>query len=330
MKKLITTGVAIAAALLIAAPAAASATQEEAPAEICYEDSTRTEVTWSLQRSDWVAGTPEIPAVPASIAAGWYTEADDAAPVIDGTSLVFTAPGGQAVGLRYATSFPVADLVGKSYSAVFHDRAVVDVDGTPFGTWRDDYLSLTFLSEGTVWVAGANVEMTLADAIATYPGTVTSFGYHMDSNAAAGTTHSVEGLVVPGTPAVPAVPDSYTDWYEVSTGQGEALPDGRADGEEFQTDALYRYVVTGEVEVPTQVEVECPVVEPEPEPTVEPEPQPTTEPTAQPAAQPVSQDGTLAATGGPDMRPLLFGGALALAAGAVALTVVGVRRHRQR
>lgn len=299
---------------LVALSAAPASATEAPPAEACYTDETHSELTWEMQRSDWVAGVPEIPAVPASIEADWYTEGDDAAPTIDGESLVFTAPGSQAVGLRYATSFPVSELSGQSYTDVFHDRAVVDVDGTPFGTWRDDYLSLTFLSADTVWVAGANVEMTLADAIAAYPGTVTSFGYHMDSNAAAGTSYAVGGLVDPGTPAVPAVPDSYTAWYVVSSGQGVELPDGRADLEEFQTDGLYRYFVTGEVDVTEQVETECPATE---EPAPSEEPTATEEPAATQAATPTGQ---LAETGF-DAMWLPYAAAGLLVAGLAAVVI---------
>lgn len=326
--------------------AATSAYAAEQPGDkVCTAPETHTEITYALQRSDWVAGTPAVPAVAPSIAEGWYTEADDAAPVATDEGLVFTAPGGQAVGVRTATSFPLADLTGESYTDVFHDRAVLDADGEPFGAgnWRNDYTSLTFLSADTVYVSGLNVTMTLDEVKAAYTGTITSFGYHMDSNAAAGTTAVVTGEpYVAGVAEIPAGPDSYTDWYEVSTGQGLALPDGHTDGEEFQTDGLYRYVVTGEVEVTEQVEVECPATEEptpteEPEPSEEPtpteEPEPTTAPTPSETPAPVaassSSDPQELAETGVDQSLWIAGGVgLVLMAGGV-LTLVLYRTGRK-
>lgn len=315
--------------------AATSAYAAEQPGDkVCTAPETHTELAYDLQRSDWVAGEPAVPAAPASIAEGWYTEPDDAAPVATEDGLVFTAPGGQAVGVRTATSFPLADLTGESYTDVFHDRAVLDADGEPFGAgnWRNDYTSLTFLSADMVYVSGLNVTMTLDEVKAAYTGTITSFGYHMDSNAAAGTTAVVTGEpYVPGVAEIPAVPDSYTDWYVVSSGQGVALPDGHADGEEFQTDALYRYVVTGEVEVTVDVEVECPATE-EPTPSEEPEPseeptpseQPAPSETPAPAATSSSTDvEELAETGVNDTALLIAGGVgLLFVAGGIAFLAV--------
>jgi hypothetical protein len=287
-------------ALVTAAPAHA--------AEACYVDETHTEITYDLERSDWVAGTP------ATLKAGWYTEADDAAPTVSDAGLTFTAPGGQAVGVRSASLFGLGALSREGedswYTDLFHFRAVLDADGEPFGAgnWRNDYTSLTFLTADTVWVSGLNVEMTLDAVKAAYTGTITSVGYHLDSNAPAGTSVLFTGVDL----VTNSVPESYTDWYFVSEGQGVELPDGREDGEEFQDDGLYRYVVTGDVEVTEQVGVECPAV-------VVP---PTT-----PAATVKPASSTTLADTGFDGGPMLITSSLGLLVAGGVLALVAARRR---
>jgi hypothetical protein len=292
----------------------------------CLVDETHTELTWDVET--WQTVTPAIPAVPASIKAGWYTESDDVAPTVSDAGLTFTAPGGKAVGLRYTTSIPLEDVTGESYTEVLHDRAVLDADGTPFSSlglpaWRDDYTSLTFLSADTVYVSGLNVTMTLAEVQAAYDGTITSFGYHMDSNAVADTvaTLSAADAVDPGQAEVPAV----LGWVKTGTGQGLALP--------VSSDAV-RYVQTGTVEVTEQVPGECPlpleeeVVPTEtPEPTTPPVATETPAPVAAPAAAnvtPVASE--LADTGVDGVQALIGLGGFLLLVGAAIFVIARVRK----
>lgn len=299
--KIRTITTAFAAAALGSGLIAAAAAPASADEQVCYADETHTELAYELQRSDWVAGTPETPAVAPSIDGNWYTEGDDAAPVATDGGLVFTGPGdGRAVGVRAEDNRALDgyEIPISASGDYFHVRLVLDVVGSPFGNWRDDYLSATQLDDGSFYIGALGDSLTTDEILAAYPGVwVTSVGYHLDSNAPAGTTAVVTGApFVAGTPAIPGTPDSYTEWYVVSEGQGVELPDGRADGEEFQTDALHRYVVTGEVEVTEQVETECPVVTPEPseEPTASTEPTPSATPTPAAAATEVEE---LAETG---------------------------------
>lgn len=151
-----------------------------------------------------------VPAVPASIAEGWYTEQDDNAPVAGDTGLVFTADGVKATGLRTSTSYSFAEASGQSYSAYFHDRLVIDPVGEPYGAgnWRNDYSSITFIDGGVyVNVPGSGWQsITLDEAKALFPdAVVTSRGYHMDSNAPAGTTATIQEAWVAPVAEIPAV-----------------------------------------------------------------------------------------------------------------------------
>lgn len=151
-----------------------------------------------------------VPAVPASIAEGWYTESDDNAPVATDTGVVFTADGVKATGLRTVTSYPFADASGQSYTSYFHDRLVIDVEGEPYGAgnWRNDYSSVTFI-DGGVYVNLPGIgwtSSTLDEVKALFPGAiVTSRGYHMDSNAPAGTTATIQEAWIAPVAEVPAV-----------------------------------------------------------------------------------------------------------------------------
>lgn len=285
----------------------------------CLVGETHTETTWDVET--WQEVEPAKEAVAPSIVEGWKTESDDAAPTIVGSDLVFTAPGGKAVGLRHAVSYNISELTGQSYSDVFHDRAVVNIDAEYFTgaqAWRNDYLSLTFLSADTVFIPGGIGVKTLAEAKSLFPGTITSFGYHMDSNAAAGTVYTVEdsALIVPGSDPVPA----EFGWVKTGSGQGLVVP---ADVPE-----VTRYIVTGTVEVTEQVPGECPLPgEEEPTPTEEPkpseEPKPTEKPveTQKPAPAPAAVaseapvPAALASTG-LDLTPFAVGGVVLLILGA--------------
>lgn len=143
------------------------------------------------QAEDGSTAAPKV----GKITGGWYTETDDTAPRVVAGDLVFTAPGNDAVGIRKVTSYPIADLVQPAYTATgdtpfLHVRAVVDVDGTYVWAdgkqWHDDYLSLSFLSDGTVYVSAMGQSYTLDEVKAQFPGTITSIGFHFDSNAPAG------------------------------------------------------------------------------------------------------------------------------------------------
>jgi hypothetical protein len=360
-------GVAIAAALLAAAPATAAFATEGAEPTVCYEDGTSTELTYALQRSDWVAGTPEVVAVPESwTPAGYYgdTRATGHFQAESGRLHIWTegATSTDKVAGYVSTSIPLAAVAESgavlNYEAVSGmvpgAQLIVDINGDGAGDgilvgepsfyganwWLNNAASAEFKaldpSGANDGGNGSAYFGTLAEWSTAAPtATVVAVGFSLGSGAqgegyvdgfvTAGTTYSFTTYNA-GTPGQPAVPDSYTDWYEVATGQGAALPDGHADGEQFQTDALYRYVVTGQVEVPTQVEVECPVVEPEPTTTPEPSVTPTATPTV--TAQPAAAEGDLAETGGSDgALPLLVGGAL-LVAGIGLTVVLDLRRRR--
>lgn len=370
MQRIMKGAVAITAALLIAAPTAAFATtQDEAAAEACWEEGAETQVTYALQRSDWVAGVPEVPAVPESYTPqGNYGDTRTAGhyQAESGVLHIWTDDtSSQAKVAGYlATSIPLASVTGAAldYTLVSGivpgTQLVVDINGDGAGdgilvgepVYGDDFwLSNSATAEFKALAPhvgggfGSENHGLLTEWAAAAPdATVVAVGFSLGSGVhgegyvnglvVAGTTYSFVSYNA-GTPGAPGVPEHYTDWYEVSTGQGIALPDGREDGEEFQTDALYRYVVTGEVEVPTQVEVECPaVVNPEPEP--EPEPEPTTEPTptetptVTATPKPASSTDTLAATGGDSGTfALLTAGAL-LVAGIAITAVLEIRRRR--
>jgi len=301
MQRIMKGAVAITAALLVAAPTAAFATtqQDEAAAEICYEDSTKTEITYALQRSDWVAGVPEVPAVPESYAPqGNYGDTRSAGhyQAESGALHIWTddASSQAKVAGYLATSIPLASVTSATLDYTLVNgitpgtQLVVDIDGDGAGDgilvgepvyggdfWLSNSASAAFkaLAPQVGGGFGSENHGLLTEWAAAAPdATVVAVGFSLGSGVhgegyvnglvVAGTTYSFVSYNA-GTPGVPGVPEHYTDWYEVSTGQGETLPDDRADGEEFQTDALYRYVVTGEVEVPTRTEVECPA-QPEP------------------------------------------------------------------
>lgn len=374
MQRITKAGIALVASLLIAAPTAAFATTQQTEGdepEICWEEGTETHVTYDLQRSDWVAGTPEIPAVPDS-AAPLYDYSETRAtghfePAADGLHIwTEGATSTDKVALYRSVSIPLASVTAASvnYTATTGitpgSQLVVDIDGDAVGDgilvgepvygdahWLSNSASAAFKALAPHVGGGYGSENygTLTEWATAAPGaTIVAVGFSLGSGVLGdGVVHGVWvgatlysfTQTIPGTPGVPAVPDSYTDWYVVSSGQGTALPDGRGDGEQFQTDGLYRYVITGEIEVPTQVEVECPVTEPEPEPTTEPTPEPTVEPapTATPApavAKPAASEGDLAETGGDNgVVALLVGGSL-LVAGIGLTVVLGLRRRTRQ
>lgn len=261
MKKHIALGVAAVLGLgTLALATPANAVEQEVPDNgACYVDETHTELQWELQETHWVSGP-----TPATIEAGWYTEADDEAPVASDAGLTFTADGTQATGLRTATTGELADVTGVTLPVpaddpYFHERLVVDVEGEPFGAghWRNDYLSLNFVAGGVYVNTPASGWQTLSldDVKALFPGAdVTSIGFHLDSNTPEGEVRFVDGYVVPAQPEV------YSPWTAVSTGQSTDLPNGQQDGVQFYDNGWYRYVVTGSVDVTEQVEVECPPI----------------------------------------------------------------------
>lgn len=272
MKKIISGATAVAlavAGVLIAVPLTASATvlEVEPTAEVCYGPGTDTVYDWELQRIDWlrtdtIVDEEAVEPVAPSIAAGWYTEADDTAPVATDSGIVFTADGAKATGLRTGTNYPFAEASGQSYTAYFHDRLVIDVVGEPYGpaNWRNDYSSVTFIDGGVyVNLPGSGWQSTTLGAVqALFPdAVVTSRGYHMDSNAPAGTTATITEAWVAGTPGKDAVTHTeevYSDWYTIESGVGaEVEPTLTYEQESAGT---FRYVVTPR-EVEVEVEVEC-------------------------------------------------------------------------
>lgn len=307
---------------IAAAPSAYAAAEET----VCY--TTETLQGYDVQEyqliTEAVPGTPEVPAVeavPASAGEGWYTEGDDAAPTVTDEAVTFTKIDARAVGLRTAASGDLAGFTaswtGTAGDEFSHLRIVVDkaASAAETGNWRDDYQSLTVIDAGqaasgtsVVWVAGANVTSTIDEYAAANPGAViTSLGFHVDTNAPAGTEASVTSasfgpaLIKAGTPAVPAVPavdeiPAVFDWVTVGS---EFYAEEPADEEGV------RYVPNG-LEREVEVETECPVVTPEPT-----TPAVVVPATVSPSETPAAVTATELAETGTDMAPLYLGAGVA-------------------
>lgn len=123
----------------------------------------------------------------------WYTEGDDAEPVLTDEGLVFTGGSGDAVGLRAPVTGNLQGWAPVTYTAtgdteVFYFRIVIDstADG------GHGYSSLTVTSGSPVTldsVAYSNkldTSKTIAEWAEFYPNAViTSVGFHLDSAATA-------------------------------------------------------------------------------------------------------------------------------------------------
>lgn len=346
----------------ITAGVATSAYAVEQEPEVCYADETHTELTYDLQRSDWVAAVPGQPAVWEAFGDFSQSSSDGSASwTPNGSDLdIATADTGhRKVAGYHATSFPLANAwdwnldytVTTGIEPGGNLLVDLDNDATP-----DGYLVIESIYGGVWWLSGNWTgtppgtfsvrdgaphaaggggypnQGSFSEWITAYPNAqVLAVGFSLGSGVtASGTVHS---LFVNGTTfnfsqlvsaEVPPVPEHYTDWYVVSSGQGLALPDGHSDGEEFQTDALYRYVITGDVEVTEQVEVECPPATEEP--TETPTPTETPQATAPPATTTPTAS-VLAHTGANDTSLLQWVALFSIVAGVGILAAVGITKR---
>ena len=252
-------------ALVAAAPANA--------AEAC------TGITYDLERSDWVAGTPAEGYIEVDgdwdasvITLDWTGTIADLNDVLD-----IDATPIQYVGLHFRTA--AGTLVFEEEPSYEGKLWSTTASSVPAGM---GYASFGTIAEFAA--AHGDIAVTSVDVLYTHP--------EESSTIVSSVTFGGEKITFD-----PATVDHYTDWYVVESGEGDALPDGRADGEEFQTDALYRYVVTGDVE--------CAVV---------------------PPAKVTPTSSTLAKTGF-DGGPMLITSSLGLLAAGGALALIAARRR---
>lgn len=310
MKNKITLGlVALAALTLLGAPSAASA------AEVCTEEVTTIEQTWNVE--EWQETSPAIPAVPAvpatphegllEVEGGWATDT-----ISTGwTGTIADLTGGldidadpiQYVGLHIQT--PAGTLVYEeepSYGGKLWSNTASNV---PAG--------MGYASFGTIEeFAAAHGDIAVTDVVVLYT--------HPEASSTTVSSVTIGGDFIgyaagnPGSPEIPAVPAVFS-WVVVDSGQAEEVPE--------DTEGT-RYIVTGEVEVVTEVEVECPVVV-TPEPTDPPVTAvPSTPAAATPVATSTTSDG-LAETGY-EAAGIVFGAGFLVALGLI--TVAFARRSR--